>query len=49
MFRLGSEDKLPESIKGLKYKFTDATYVNSNHRQPIAFVKIRNLLETAVV
>lgn len=49
MFKLGSADKLPESIKDFSFKFIDAKYIKSNHKQPIAFIKLKDLIGTKVI
>lgn len=49
MFRLGSVEKLPNTIRDLKFKYVDAKYTSSNHHQPIAFIKVKDLIETIVI
>lgn len=48
MFRIGDRGRLPKEAVEKSFKFTEAKYISSNHKQPIAFVKYDDLMKTEV-
>ena len=48
MFRIGDRGRLPKEAVEKSFKFTEAKYISSNHKQPIAFVKYDDLVKTEV-
>lgn len=44
MFRIGDRGRLPKEAVEKSFKFAEAKYISSNHKQPIAFVKYDDLM-----